>query len=43
VSKAGRGRAVLLDDESALIKEMLVLTFGEAWRTDIENVLDFEM
>jgi HEAT repeat protein len=43
VSEAGRGRAVLLDDESALIKEMLVLTFGEAWRTDIENVLDFEM
>ena len=39
---AGRGRAVLLSDESALIKELLVLTFGEAWRADIENLLDFE-
>ena len=36
-------RPVLLDDESALIKEMLVLTFGEAWRVDIENLLDFEI
>ena len=42
-AEAGRGRAVLLDDESALIKEMLVLTFGEAWRVDIENLLDFEV
>jgi hypothetical protein len=42
-AEAGRGRAVLLDDESALIKEMLVLTFGEAWRVDIENLLDFEI
>ncbi len=41
-AQAGRGRGVLLDDESALIKEMLVLTFGEAWRADIENLLDFE-
>jgi hypothetical protein len=39
---AGRGRAVMLDDESALIKELLVLTFGQAWRADIENLLDFE-
>ncbi len=41
-AEAGRGKAVLLSDESALIKELLVLTFGEAWRTDIENLLDFE-
>ncbi len=39
---AGRGRAVMLDDESALIKELLVLTFGESFRADIENLLDFE-
>ncbi len=41
-AEAGRGRGVMLDDESALIKELLVLTFGEAWRADIENLLDFE-
>lgn len=41
-AEAGRGQAVMLDDESALIKELLVLTFGEAWRADIENMLDFE-
>jgi len=39
---AGRGKAVLLDDESALIKDLLVLTFGETFRADIENLLDFE-
>ncbi len=38
----GRGKAVLLDDESALIKDLLVLTFGETFRADIENLLDFE-
>ncbi len=41
-AKAGRGKAVMLDDESALIKELLVLTFGDEWRADIENLLDFE-
>ena len=39
---AGRGKAALLDDESALIKDLLVLTFGEDYRADIENLLDFE-
>ncbi|MFO0931666.1 MAG: HEAT repeat domain-containing protein [Planctomycetota bacterium] len=39
---AGRGQAVLLDDESALIKELLVIAFGEPWRPDIELILDFE-
>ena len=41
-SEAGRGHAILLDDDSALIKELLVLTFGEAFRPDVENLLDFE-
>jgi HEAT repeat protein len=41
-AEAGRGRGVLLDDESALIKELLVLSFGESWRAEIENLLDFE-
>jgi HEAT repeat protein len=41
-AEAGRGRAVLMDDDSALIKEMLVLTFGEMFRPDVENLLDFE-
>lgn len=41
-AEAGRGRAVALDDESALMKELLVLTFGDLWRTDVENLLDFE-
>jgi HEAT repeat protein len=41
-AQAGRGRAVMLDDESALIKELLVLTFGDEWRADIENLMDFE-
>ncbi len=42
VSGLGRGRAVLLSDESALIKEILVLAFGPTWRADIENFLDFQ-
>ena len=41
IAKEGRGRAVLLSDESALIKEILVLAFGPVWRADIENLLDF--
>jgi hypothetical protein len=41
-AEAGRGRGILLDDESALIKELLVLTFGETFRPDVENLLDFE-
>jgi HEAT repeat protein len=41
-AETGRGRAIPLEDESALIKELLVLTFGEAFRADVENLLDFE-
>lgn len=41
-AEAGRGQAILLNDESALIQELLILTFGEAWRPDIENLLEFE-
>jgi HEAT repeat protein len=41
-AEAGRGRTILLDDDSALIKELLVLTFGETFRPDVENLLDFE-
>lgn len=41
-AEAGRGKAVVLDDESALMKELLVLTFGDEWRADIENLMDFE-
>jgi HEAT repeat protein len=41
-AEAGRGRGILLNDESALIKELLVLTFGETFRPDVENLLDFE-
>jgi hypothetical protein len=41
-AEAGRGKAVMLDDETALIKELLVLTFGDEWRADVENLLDFE-
>jgi HEAT repeat protein len=41
-ANAGRGKAVYMDDESGLIKELLVLAFGEVWRGDIENVFDFE-
>ena len=40
-AQAGRGKAVMLDDESALMKELLVLTFGDEWRADIENLMDF--
>ena len=39
---AGRGVSVPLDDESGLINELLVLTFGQSFRADIENLLDFE-
>jgi HEAT repeat protein len=41
-AETGRGRAIPLEDESALIKELLVLTFGETFRPDVENLLDFE-
>ncbi len=41
IAGVGRGRGILLSDESALIKEILVLAFGPAWRADIENFLDF--
>jgi HEAT repeat protein len=41
-AETGRGRAIPLEDESALIKELLVLTFGETFRADVENLLDFE-
>jgi HEAT repeat protein len=41
IAKEGRGKCVLLDDESTLIKEILVLAFGPAWRTEIETFLDF--
>jgi HEAT repeat protein len=41
-AEAGRGRAIPLENESALIKELLVLTFGETFRADVENLLDFE-
>jgi hypothetical protein len=41
-AKTGRGKAILLDDESTLLKELLVLAFGEPWREDIETVLEFE-
>ncbi len=41
-AETGRGRGILLDDDSALIKELLVLTFGETFRPDVENLLDFE-
>jgi hypothetical protein len=41
IAADGRGKAVLLSDESTLVKEILVLAFGPAWRADIENFLDF--
>jgi len=41
VAELGRGRAVLLSDESTLIREILVLAFGPAWRAEIEAFLDF--
>ncbi len=37
-----RGRAILLSDESTLIKEVLVLAMGPAWRAEIEAFLDFK-
>lgn len=42
LAEAGRGRGALLDDESGLIRELLVIAFGEPWRADIEMILDFE-
>ena len=42
IAAAGRGRAVLLDDESALTIDLLVAAMGEAWRADIQNLLAFE-
>lgn len=41
IAKEGRGIAVVLSDESVLVKEMLVLAFGPAWRSEIETYLDF--
>jgi len=42
MAKAGGGRAVTIEDTEMLITEILVLSFGEQWRAELESRLDFE-
>jgi len=40
--KVGGGRAITIEDTEMLITEILVLSFGEQWRAELESRLDFE-
>jgi len=42
MTKAGNGRAITIEDTESLITEILVLSFGEQWRAELESRLDFE-
>jgi hypothetical protein len=42
MAKAGGGKAITIEDTEMLITEILVLSFGEKWRTELESRLDFE-
>ncbi|MHC4960151.1 MAG: HEAT repeat domain-containing protein [Planctomycetota bacterium] len=42
MAKAGKGKAITIEDTEMLISELLVLSFGERWRAELESRLDFE-
>jgi len=42
MAKAGGGRAITIEDTESLVTEILILSFGEQWRADLESRLDFE-
>jgi HEAT repeat protein len=42
MAKAGGGRAITIEDTEMLITEILILSFGEKWRAELESRLDFE-
>ncbi|MHC4859432.1 MAG: HEAT repeat domain-containing protein [Planctomycetota bacterium] len=42
LAKVGRGRAITIEDTEMLITEILVLSFGEQWRAELESRLDFD-
>ncbi len=42
MAKVGGGKAVTMEDTDRLITEILILSFGEKWRAEIESRLDFD-
>ena len=42
MAKVGGGRAITIEDTEMLITEILILSFGEKWRAELESRLDFE-
>jgi HEAT repeat protein len=42
MAKAGGGRAITIEDTEALVTEILIHSFGEQWRAELESRLDFE-
>jgi hypothetical protein len=42
MARESGGRAITIEDTRMLISEILVLSFGEAWRDQLESRIDFE-
>ncbi|MHC4548883.1 MAG: HEAT repeat domain-containing protein [Planctomycetota bacterium] len=42
MAKVGGGKAITIEDTEMLITEILILSFGERWRAELESRLDFE-
>lgn len=42
MAKHGGGKAITIEDSERLIYEILVLSFGEEWRSELEKRLDFD-
>jgi len=42
MAKAGGGQAITIEDTEMLVQEILILSFGEKWRAQLESRLDFE-
>ncbi len=42
MAKAGGGKAITIEDTESLVTEILILSFGEQWRAELESRLDFE-
>lgn len=41
LAEVGRGKAITIEDTEKLIAEILVLSFGEQWRDELESRLEF--
>lgn len=42
LAEKGRGKAITIEDTEKLITEILVLSFGEQWRDELESRLEFQ-